>query len=228
MTTASSGSFARQDREGRAEHLAAGRGPTATLVGRVVGIGGGRQGGAEDAERPGTIDEALRPDVLGPRHRVWNEAVVSQLPDRDEVVVVCVADEGGGPGEILVEVGGVTGESRDRIEEGQVHGVPLGGERVGRWPRPVRRPAIRDGSESMSAAPAAETGDGRRAGRIRGPGLRCREELLQVAQAVATVAARVDPVVTQSTGVAPGPDRVRMHPQQAGSLGDGQGRIDRS
>ena len=55
-----------------------------------------------------------------------------------------------------------------------------------------------------------------------------REEALQVTEAVAPVASRVDPVIAQPASVAPGSDRVRVHPQQACSLGDGQGRIDRT
>ena len=141
------GTLAGQDREGRAEPVAAGRGPAAALVGRVVGIGGGRQRGTQHAERPGTVDESLRPGVPGPRHRERDEAVVAQLPDRDEIVVVGVADEGGRPGEVLVEVVGLAGQSGDRIDEGQVDGVPLDGERVGRRPRRLRCPAIRDWPE---------------------------------------------------------------------------------
>jgi len=51
---------------------------------------------------------------------------------------------------------------------------------------------------------------------------------LEIADPIAPVAAWVDPVVPQSTGVAPGTDRVRMHAEHARRLGDGQRRIDRS
>ena len=66
------------------------------------------------------------------------------------------------------------------------------------------------------------------AGRARGCDLRPRRGTLEVAQAVAPVAARVDPVVAQPAGVAPGADRVRMHAEQRGRLRDGQRRVGRS
>ena len=222
------GSLARQDRERSAQPVATGRGSAAALVRRIVGIGGGRECGPQHAERPGTIDEPLCPGVAGPRRRVRDEAFVAQLPDRDEIVVVCVADEGGRLGEVLVELVGLGGQSGDGIDQRQVDGMSRGGEGIRRRSRPVQRPPIRGRPGQMTAAPASGTGHARSARRVARPEFGRREESLQVPEAIPAVAARVDPVIAQSTGVAPGPDRVRVHPQQAGSLGDGQGRIDRS
>ena len=59
----------------------------------------------------------------------------------------------------------------------------------------------------------------------RAAGLGRGQEPLQVTQAIASVAARVDPVVAQPAGIAPGADRVRMHTKEAGCLGHGQGRV---
>ena len=66
------------------------------------------------------------------------------------------------------------------------------------------------------------------AGALGQAALRRREEALEVAEAVAPVAAWVDPVIAKATGVGPGPNRVRVHAQQARGLRDGQGRVDRS
>jgi hypothetical protein len=52
------------------------------------------------------------------------------------------------------------------------------------------------------------------------------QEPLEVTQPVAAIAAGVDPEVAQPPGVAPCPDRVRVHAEQPGGLGDRQGRID--
>jgi hypothetical protein len=70
--------------------------------------------------------------------------------------------------------------------------------------------------------PATWLGLGRR------PLGRAGEEALEVAQPVATVAARVDPVVAQAAGVAPGANRVRMDAQDMGSSGDAERRVGRS
>ena len=45
---------------------------------------------------------------------------------------------------------------------------------------------------------------------------------------VAPVAARVDPVVAQAAGIAPGADRVRVHAQHLGRARDAQRRVERS
>ena len=63
---------------------------------------------------------------------------------------------------------------------------------------------------------------------IRESALGGGEEPLEVAQPVAPVAARVDPVVAKPAGVAPGPDRVRVHAEEASGLRHGEGRVDRA
>jgi len=81
---------------------------------------------------------------------------------------------------------------------------------------------------STAAATCARAGAERpRSGRV-GPALGGGEEALEVGQPISSVTARVDAVIPQSTGVAPGSDRVRVYPQQASGLGDGQCRVRRS
>src|SRR3954451_22507103 len=67
----------------------------------------------------------------------------------------------------------------------------------------------------------------RMAGRLRRRPER-REEPLEVAQAVAPVAPRVDPVIAKAAGVAPGADGVRMDAEEVGGARDSQRRIKRS
>ena len=55
-----------------------------------------------------------------------------------------------------------------------------------------------------------------------------RQEALQIAHPVPPVTPWVDPVVAKAAGIAPGPDGVRMDPEQAGGLRDGEGRVDGS
>ena len=55
-----------------------------------------------------------------------------------------------------------------------------------------------------------------------------REEPLEVTQPIAPIAPRVDAVEAQTSGVAPGADRVRMHAEQPRGLGDGECRVDRA
>jgi hypothetical protein len=76
---------------------------------------------------------------------------------------------------------------------------------------------------------ATRAGDARR--RLRSPvvgRLGRRQEPLEVAQAVAAIATGVDPEVTEPPGVAPGPDRVRVHAKQPRGLGDRKGGVDGS
>ena len=71
--------------------------------------------------------------------------------------------------------------------------------------------------------PAASAG-----GRIGRPSRRRgAQESLKIAEPVAPVAARVDPVVAQATLVAPRTDRVRMDAEEAGRLRHRKGRIRR-
>ena len=120
------------------------------------------------------------------------------------------------------------GERRTATDE--VEPMPLGVERVRPSPSRARRAPRRGSRWPLGVAAAG----GRRrvpdrprpaAGRVR---LGRGEEPLQVAEPVAPVAPRVDPEVAEPPGVAPGPDRVRVHAEQPGGLGDRQGRVDGS
>ena len=98
--------------------------------------------------------------------------------------------------------------------------------------RPQRRPATgeagdrRGGSGVVLAAtakaPPTRAGLGRRA--LRG----VREEALEIAQPIAAIDARVDPVLAETPGVAPRADRVGMDAQHQCRARDGQRRIGRS
>ena len=125
------GSFAREDRERRPQPLGTGQGQPAALLGRIVGERGGGERGAEHAERAWPFDEPLWCGVLGASHGPGEQAVVAQLPDRDEVVVVGVANESDRPGEVVVEVVGLGRQAGDRIDEREIDRMPLRGERVG-------------------------------------------------------------------------------------------------
>ena len=83
-----------------------------------------------------------------------------------------------------------------------------------RRPRPGRRCAGRPTARSAAGGDAVD-----------GAGLGRGQEALEVTEPVAPVAARVDPVVAQPAGVAPRPDRVRVHAEEPGGLGDRQGRV---
>ena len=91
------------------------------------------------------------------------------------------------------------------------------------------REVLLDGDHGATAAPrtvrsiVGRDGLAREAGRVE-----AREEALEVAEAVATVAARVDAVVAQPTGIAPGPDGVRVHAEDLGGARHRQGRVERS
>ncbi len=109
--------------------------------------------------------------------------------------------------------------------------MPLGNDAISA--RSARRstPAaeslsVRSGRSADAAQRAA--GHARLGDRGRGVRRRRREEPLQVDEPVATIAAIVDPVVAEPAGLAPGPDRVRMHPQHVRRLRHRQRRIARA
>jgi len=54
------------------------------------------------------------------------------------------------------------------------------------------------------------------------------ETPLEVAEAIAAITARVDPVVPQPSGIAPGPNRVRMHAEDLSGPRDREGCVERS
>ena len=126
-----------------------------------------------------------------------------------------------------VGVVGAVDEAADRPSHGQVEVVTLGIERIGggcpapwssrrseaRARRRVDRPPSAPGPASVGRGPVGSA--------LLGGG----KEALQISQSVSPVAPRVDPVVAQASGVAPGPDRVRMHAEETGGLGYRQGRV---
>ena len=83
-------------------------------------------------------------------------------------------------------------------------------------------PGGRGGVDAATASPRPARD---RRGAVGQPGLGGGQEALQVTETVAPVASRVDPVVAQPARVAPRSDRVRMHAEQPGGLGDRQGRV---
>ena len=159
--------------------------------------------------------------------------IAAQLPDRHQVMVVGIADGGRGLGEVLLELHGLRGESRDAVEELQVGRLALALEGIGMQPRGAgHRPTlgaerIRRQDERATPSAARWQAGGER-GRVVDAALSRREEPLQIPEPVASVAPRIDAVVAQSAGVAPRTDRVRVHPQQARGLGDGQRGVGRS
>ena len=156
------------------------------------------------------------------------EPIAAGLPDRDEVMAVRIAERLDRGGERLV-------------------GVVVGVDQAGRCVEATARSRWWRSASSGSADRLVDAGRcgaeprGRGAGRslrrpphvpvatgaaaVGRPGLGGGQEALEVTEAVASIASRVDPVVAQPAGVAPGPDRVRVHAEQPGGLGDRQGRV---
>ena len=60
------------------------------------------------------------------------------------------------------------------------------------------------------------------------PALGGREEPLQIAHPVAAVAAGIDPVIAETAGIAPRPDRVGVDAEESSGLRHGEGRVDRA
>ena len=148
-----------------------------------------------------------------------NEALAAELVDRRRPEVAALADDQRRLAQNIVERPGSPAirPSADSV------------------PRSARRRSARDRSGRASRPVASCGGGGAVAGDRPGrPGRGLRrvlgrgEEALEIAEPVAAVAARVDPVVAQAAGVAPGPDRVRMHAEQAGGLRHREGGIDRT
>ena len=155
---------------------------------------------------------------------------------------VCRADQVDGPAEGQVEVAAGRAQPAELGQDRQLEQVTLalgrafvgaeGGQRGPAGsrapPAPVvnkagRRPCRRQAGQGPGRAAAPPGRDTRQASGRRRP-----EEALEVAQPVAPVTARVDPVVAQPALVAPGPDRIRMDAQETGGLGDRQRGVGRS
>ena len=186
-----------------------GAGPS--VPGRAWIGSGGLEGEREQAADPGRrLAAAVIPgpfDVGRPR----DEAARPALPDPDSAAPVA---------------------SRIRRHASSRAGSsPAGSEATSA--RSARRSSPADDSVSVWAAgvgsrrPAAR-GAGLDSGTRRGARLRRREEPLEVAQPVAAVAAVVDPVVAEPAGLAPRPDRVRMHAKDTRRLRDRQRRVART
>ena len=140
------------------------------------------------------------------------------------VVVVAVADEPHGAREVVIEVLAPPGQPGQPIEDGEVAGVSLDIDRV-RCDVPLERWGLATTPEAVMTRAALRRTRRARIGRVDLGG---REEPLEVAQPVASIASWIDPVVAQPTRIAPGPDRVRVHAEQACRLGHGKGRVGRS
>ena len=185
------------------------------------------EGPAEDPVPTGQIDEPDRPSDVGGSDGAWREAFAVRFPGGHEVMPIGVAERTDGRSERLVRILIRVDEPGDRRRDGQVELISLCIERVGRERlgssaggrgEPGGRRRI-----DPPPAPALPGRDGWIA--LGGRGLRRREEALEITEAIAPVSARVDPVIPEPAGVAPGADRVRVDTKQPGGLGDRQGRI---
>jgi hypothetical protein len=148
------------------------------------------------------------------------------------VVVVRVVDRLDGRGEDLVHAtthvragpAGDDGELADQLEVAlaavTLEGVFAGrdsGEGMGTGATGARMTA-------HVAAPSAVAVSARRRG-VGGTARGSGEEPLQVTQSVAAVATRVDAVIAETAGVAPGTNRVRMNAEKPCGLRDGEGCV---
>ena len=154
-----------------------------------------------------------------------HEPALPDGPHGDKLVVVAVADQADGTREVVVEVLATPREAGQSVEDTQVAGMTFDVERVG------GDGSLEGGGVAASGRPVV----GRATLGVRAMGatfgradLRRGQEPLEIAQPVAPVAARVDPVVAQAPGIAPRPHRVRMHAEQACRLGHGEGRVGRT
>ncbi len=224
------GPSVRQDRElGVARVIAQEDGRQGAAAAPVTAGGEGHRP-AEEARSQRDVQETLRTGhraELRAGHRTRRQVIALHLPNDDKVVAVGVTDGPCHRVEGIVRVVRRVDRAGDGRQDRQVELVALRVERVG-WrrerltPPPAREPR---GGRRIDRPPAAP-GAGRRGGdAVDGTGLGRCQEALEIAQPVAAVAARVDPVVAQPAGVAPRADRVRMDAKQPSGLGDRQRRI---
>ncbi len=219
-------SSARQDRQGTLVAVRPG--------GRELVAGRGRaERLAEDAERLRPLDQPLGPRGVGDRDGPRDQPLVTELPERHEVVVVGIADQRHGALEIGVQVGGLARQPGDLVDQLEVQRVAVRAAKPVRMPRARGRRAMvgatgRERGRGQRRASPARREDRRRCGEVERADLGRGEEPLEVAHPVAAVTALVDPVVAEAAGITPGPDRVRVHAKEACGLGDGQGRVDRA
>ncbi len=174
----------------------------------------------------------------GDRHQV-----VTDDPVDPDVVIVDELTQLGGDRQPDLALDGQpvqpTPELLDRLELRRPGGHPgdvVGGRRSVAIDQPwadgrAPAPSVDPGSDPPPGSDRGERDDVGFVG-LHPPGdrtaLRCREEPLEVAQPVAPVAARVDPVIAKPTLIAPRPDGVGVDAEQSGRLGHGKGGIRRA
>ena len=192
-----------------------------------VTTGGQPEGLTKDAGRCRNGRHAGALSWIGAGNRSWVETSAADLPDDDKVVAVGAPDAVDRRPQGLIGLAVTVDEAADRRCDRQVEMMALGFQRV-RGGRPgvplgqrgemVACCRIDDATSAPRRVDAVgESGDC--------PLLRGAEEALEVTQPVSTIAARVDPVVAQPSGVAPGANRVRVDAKQLGGLGDRKGRV---
>ena len=178
----------------------------------------------------------------GRGHGPQDERVAAPLVGGNAEVAVRALDQGHRGGQHPVEVPPARRQRGELCDHAQVEAVPFPFERVETVPREGERlgtaSIVPPSGGSCDASTHAVGGLGRvticghrfaprrvvaRVGRLRRG-----EEPLEVAQPVAAVTTRIDPVVAKPALVAPGPDRVRVDAQQPGGLRHGQGGVGRA
>ena len=202
-----------------------------------------RQRGASRPVTPGGPAESLTKDARRCRNgrhagdnawiRTGNgsrvETSATDLPDHHEVVAVGVPDAVHGGPEGLVRLAAAGDEATHRRCDRQVQTMAFGFERIGGG-RGCRGPLLRRSGETW---PCCGVDGATSAPGCPDPGRESRDcalfrgtqEALEVTQSVAAITARVDPVVAQPSGVAPGSDRVRVDAKEPGRLGHREGRV---
>ena len=173
--------------------------------------------GSQRAVRARQVGEAI-----GRSGRARDEALTAELVDRRRPELTTLADDQDRLAQDFVERPGIGRDPTEGRHRDEVRPAPKA-IAIDRAARRLRRAIGNSGATPcMTARRVLEPGRGLRQTLGR------RQESLQVAHPVATVAARVDPVVAQAPGIAPGAHRVRMDTEEAGSLRHREGGIDRT
>ena len=168
------------------------------------------QRGTQDAERARELDEGLAGSA-GERGR--NQPAILPPPGRDEAGAERVADRLDRGVERRVR-------TRERFpDRGPADLRQLTDQREHRLVVLERDDRAATSSRGRTLVERVDRGQDH--GRVAGG-----QEPLQVAHPVAPVTARVDPVVAQAPGVAPGSDGVRVYAQHLGRPRDRQGRVE--
>ena len=154
--------------------------------------------------------------------RTGHEPIAADLVNGNGPEAAALADREARLAKGFVEglrVAGDPGEGRDRRQVCPAS-KPLA---MTRDAMAVARPVGRRRAAATGAA--GRQADARQAVVVR---LRCGKEPLEIAEAIATVAAWVDAVVAKAAGITPRPNRVRVNPEHAGGFRDGEGGVDRT